>query len=119
MNCMNFRRVVPKNNINHSYGNTCTNFALSVPNVNQRMTIYETNKQFRSTFNILKENDWFYKEYLNQVDFYHETIFNFTCFKFKPIKHSKIIQRHVYSSYKKREFNETLFSSDKLHKNQS
>ena len=61
MNCMNFRRVVPKNNINHSYGNTCTNFALSVPNVNQRLTIYETNKQFRSTFNSLKENDWFYK----------------------------------------------------------
>ena len=72
MNCMNFRRVVLKNNINHSYWNICTNFALNVPNVNQRMTIYEINKQFRSNFNSLKENDWFYKEYLNQVDLYRE-----------------------------------------------
>lgn len=72
MNCMDFRRVIPKNMIDHSFGNTCTNFALSVPNINPKMTIHEINKKFRSIFNTLKENEWFYKEYFKPVEFYRE-----------------------------------------------
>lgn len=58
--------------IDHSFGNTCTNFALSCPNINPKMTIHEINKKFRSIFNPLKEKEWFYKEYFKHVEFYRE-----------------------------------------------
>lgn len=92
INCMDFRRLLPKSMINHSFGNACTNFALCVPNVNPKMTIYELNHLFRSVFNMLKENNWFYKEYLQPVDFYREN---------RSIAHvSNLGQLNVFSPFK-------------------
>lgn len=59
--------------IDHSFGNTGTNFALSCPNINPKMAIHEINKKFRSIFNTLKENEWLYKEYFNMLNFIVKT----------------------------------------------
>ena len=63
-NCMDLRRLVPKERVSNSFGNAYTDFTMSVSGANPKMTIGEINASFRSSFNQLKQNYWFYKEYL-------------------------------------------------------
>ena len=53
-NCMDLRRLVPKERISHSFGNAYTDFTMSVSGANPKMTIGEINASFRSSFNQLK-----------------------------------------------------------------
>lgn len=66
---MDFRRLIDKNRINYKFGNTYTNFALCVLNSNPQMTIGQICSEFRKNFNLLKKNDWFYKEFLFPIVF--------------------------------------------------
>lgn len=70
--CMDFRRILPKSKINHSFGNAFTNFTLCVENPNPKMTIGDICKQFRKNFNLIRANDWFYKEYLFPLEVFRE-----------------------------------------------
>lgn len=71
-NCMDLRRLLPKERINHYFGNAYTDFTMSVQNANPRMTISEICSSFRNCFNTMKENEWFYKEYMFPDDFKRE-----------------------------------------------
>ncbi|KAK8898022.1 hypothetical protein M9Y10_000272 [Tritrichomonas musculus] len=71
-NCMDLRRLLPKERVNQSFGNAYTDFTMSVKEANPRMTINEINSSFRSNFNRMKVNDWFYKEYMFPFAFQRE-----------------------------------------------
>lgn len=62
--CMDFRRLIKKERVNQTFGNAFTNFTLAVQNANPRMTINDICSTFRRNFNLIKNNDWFYKEYM-------------------------------------------------------
>lgn len=70
--CMDFRRLIPKERINQSFGNAFTNFTLAVQKANPRMTINEIVSSFRKNFNLIKANDWFYKEYMFPLQYKRE-----------------------------------------------
>lgn len=62
--CMDFR-IISKNLKDTAFiCNIFTNFVLAVLKSNPRMTIGNVCNEFRRIFNLLKENDWFCKEYL-------------------------------------------------------
>lgn len=71
-NCMDLRRLLPKERVDHSFGNAYTDFTMSIKDANPRMTIAEINSGFRNSFNNMKKNDWFYKEYMFPTDFKRE-----------------------------------------------
>ena len=70
--CMDFRRLLPKEKIDLSFGNAFTNFFLFVKNASPKMTVAEICSSFRDSFNEAKENDEFYKEFLFPSDFAYE-----------------------------------------------
>lgn len=72
--CMDFRRLVPKERVDNSFGNAFTNFTICVQNANPRMTIGEICSTFRRNFNLIKANDWFYKEYLFPLEYKRENL---------------------------------------------
>lgn len=55
--CMDFRRLLPKGRVDHSFGNSFTNFILAAQNVNPKMTVGEICSKLRTNFNLLKAND--------------------------------------------------------------
>lgn len=70
--CMDFRRLVSKDRVNQSFGNAFTNFTLAVQKANPRMTINEICSTFRKNFNLIKNNNWFYKEYMFPLQYKKE-----------------------------------------------
>ena len=62
--CMDFRRLLPKERVNLTFGSSYTDFYLAIQNVNPKMTIKEICSLFRNKFNKIKSTDLFYKEYL-------------------------------------------------------
>lgn len=70
--CMDFRRLLPKERINLSFGNAFTNFFLFVKDANPRMTVSEICSSFRDSFKEAKKNELFYKEFLFPSDVAYE-----------------------------------------------
>ncbi|KAK8839486.1 hypothetical protein M9Y10_031841 [Tritrichomonas musculus] len=69
---MDFRRLLNPEHIDFTFGNTYTNFALCIPNPDPKMTIGQICSQFRNNFNLMRKNDWFFKEFLSPVPFIRE-----------------------------------------------
>lgn len=67
--CMDFRRLLPRERVDRSFGSAYTDFFLTIEKVNPKMTIKEICSLFRNKFNKIKNTDFFYNEYLypNQV----------------------------------------------------
>ena len=67
--CMDFRRLLPRERFDRSFGSAYTDFFLTIEKVNPKMTIKEICSLFRNKFNKIKNTDFFYNEYLypNQV----------------------------------------------------
>lgn len=70
--CMDFRRILPKSKIDHSFGNAFTNFTLCVEKPDPKMTVGEICKELRKNFKLIRANDWFYKEYLFPLEVFRE-----------------------------------------------
>ena len=91
-NCLDFRRLIKKDDVNYSFGNSYTNFVLCVQNPDPKMTIDQINFAFRYNFKLVEENDSFYKEYMFPTVFLREdyqvtSVSNIGPIKFKsPIK---------------------------------
>lgn len=66
---VDFRRLIDRKRVNSKFGNAYTSFGLCIKNPNPQMTIGEMCSEFRNKFNRMKENDWFFKEFLFPVDF--------------------------------------------------
>ncbi|KAK8835782.1 hypothetical protein M9Y10_040604 [Tritrichomonas musculus] len=67
--CMDFRRLLPKEKIDRSFGNCFTNFFVTVKDASPKMTINEICSSFRDSFNIVKQNNSFFKDFLFPPDF--------------------------------------------------
>lgn len=68
--CMDFRRISKNVKDTAFICNVFTNFVLAVLKSNTRMTIGNVCNEFRRIFNLLKENDWFFKEYLFPLNYF-------------------------------------------------
>lgn len=62
--CMNFRRLLPREKVDQSFGSAYSDFFLAIHEVSPRMTIKEICSLFRANFNKIKNTDFFYKEYM-------------------------------------------------------
>lgn len=67
--CMDFRRLIPRDQVDNTFGNAFTNFALAVKNPRPQMTIGEICADFREMFNQIRKSGWFFKEYLTPLRF--------------------------------------------------
>ena len=90
--CMDFRRLIPSTRINNRFGSAFTDFYITIKNPSPRMTISNICNEFRKSFNIIKNNNGFYEQYLHPFNFPMEgrsigSVSNVGPFEFKkPIK---------------------------------